>query len=102
MEITSEDHIDAAEGAQPAMKVLSPGACTWNGEPESLFHLCQELGIGEADLVHDEPAPMGHLLRHFLAGLVTLLLTVKAKSAMDGLALEVCRIDGLEGHNLVV
>ena len=89
------------KGARSAVKVLPPRACARHGKPQPLFHSSQELGIGEADLVHDEPAPMGHLLCHFLAGcFVSLVLAVKAKSTVDGLALEICRIDGLDIFSL--
>ena len=64
----------------------------------------EELGIGQADLVHNEPTPKRHGLEGGFCGSPVTGYTAQgeAKGFVDGLALEVCCIRGLEGHDLIV
>ena len=104
MEIPCEEHIDATEGADFALRIVLPGAGIWNGNAESLLGAGQELRVGQADLVHDEPPPESHGLEGIFGGSTVICHATcrKAKGFVDGLALEVCRVHCLEGYDLIL
>ena len=69
--------------------------------PQTLLCLGEKDGVSEADLVDDKKTPICHSLCSFSAW-VAFGRLVEAEGVVKGPALQVCRIDGLEGGNLII
>ena len=103
VKVAHQNRVDAGKGSHVSVLVQLPGIGRRHDCAHPLLHLCQKPGVHHADLVDDQPAPVGQALRRVAAGrLIREGADAEPGGAVQGLAGQVRSIRGLKGSHFVL